>query len=260
MKATVKVDSRVFNEYTRSISRMLGVSVERAMVPEAASVLKVASQKAKPAAKGKIRADTRQRVFKRIRSQREVITTNIRKDRGRVWYGWLRYGKWRWKIAGEFDFRSTKLYISSELSEDLEARVMPIWNQGKVEFAQEVAKGLASRGLELKSWIEMIQALGFAYNNAAPKTIRAPGDAFIARPRNRGPIRNGYAQIQRGKNVVIESWNTSPIAIKRGGQRRINYAIARRQKHFVQNVKHGVFNDMTAVGQRYPGIVSRLRG
>jgi len=130
------------------------------------------------------------------------------------------------------------------------------WNRYKAGWAQDVKETKqdmklrqGARGLTAKSYFDIIQAIGVGQTGGSVAS-------FIQRARPIGgkSRRVGFA-IATGANTSqfnLTVVNTSGIAIKTDGQRKLNSAITIRRKFFMDSMRKNFFFDAKFVARNYP--------
>ncbi len=122
------------------------------------------------------------------------------------------------------------------------------WARDMKDTALDVKARAGARGLTAKSWFEIIQKIGAGGDVGIPSFVQR------ARPisgRSRGV---GFA-VATGDNTPsfnLTVINTSGIAVKTGGERKLASAITIRRKFFMDSMKKSFFFDARFVAKNYP--------
>jgi hypothetical protein len=122
------------------------------------------------------------------------------------------------------------------------------WARDMKDTALDIKARVGARGLTAKSWYEIIKAIG-----AGDSVGNVPAFVQRARPisgRSRGV---GFA-VSTGDNTSqfqLTVINTSGIAVKTGGERKLASAITIRRKFFLDSLKKNFFFDARFVAKNY---------
>lgn len=229
----VTVNASKFNDYTKKLATALKADLPDVIKSEAASVLKIAANRTGVAKATEVREQTRVRVMKRMSNGSGLITVNIKRNRGRVWY--QPSESRQWQIIGTYPFRGKRLIRNGwkiDKSDWLEAR--KLWAEQGSKLPHEIRMALESRGLTAKSWLDVIQTLGFSPLAVPPRGPKRVTNAINAKPR-RGPRRMNGASSSSGDGTsrfVLMVQNLSPLAVRNNGKSVLSGAIRTRAAAF----------------------------
>ena len=261
-------DTRRFAELCTRLAAASGCSdVAHIVKAEAGSVVKVAATMQKVAG---VPATTATAAFRALHSIATGVSGGAKisvngrvgrlgLERGTVWFrakaqgrggkDWRRIGTWR----PPFSFVRDGWRISAT---DW-AIAQSMWADAIQDAERDVRDALKARGLTMQSWVQIIEGMGLAPDEVAPKGRRVPMAVRRAQTR-RGPIRTGFAtveQSERGTSIVVR--NSNRVAIRLGGARKLTSALSVRRRAFLHAVKNGVFDTFSGTARLYPGLIVR---
>ncbi len=259
-----------FIQFTRELAQTVRVDWRRVVRSEGASVLRVAASMERIAKIKDIKLQTNERVMHRQSTGVNKMTINTGKRQGERGFMWFTDGRAvasrrspnhghtpRFFPIGVYQFGANTFFPTPYRFPDV------TWESAKLLFdlgleksRKDTAAGLRARGVTTKSWVEMLEAIpGQTLEATAPKSANVPSFVKNALSR-RGPRRQGFAVVGESTSgpYTVTCINTSPIAVKRGGQQKIEAAIRIREGAFIQALRHGVFDDAKALAQHYPGL------
>lgn len=121
-----------------------------------------------------------------------------------------------------------------------------LWGSIQAQGAASLARKIARAGWTRKSWWSLGVLIGYNINSKGSETAVIPGrsaqDAVSAkRDESQG-------------NYVLAIRNSSPLLDFTGSRRAFFSAVAGRTGFFRQNLAHGVFDDLSQVAKKYPGL------
>jgi hypothetical protein len=128
------------------------------------------------------------------------------------------------------------------------------WAKYQAEEADRLAdlktmlpKAKAARGLAKNSWVQAADALGLS--------IDAPGYARAATPSNGQIYQNGHGQeFKETDSYFVELTNRYPALVRSGGGPILQRAVNGRLRYFEINLEKGLFDNLKARAERYPGV------
>lgn len=248
-----ELDTSQFDSYVRQLSKKLDVELPRVVDAEAASVLKIAASKHKPAKAAKVKQNTRFREMSRIESGLGKITVNKQTNRGRVWFD---NGNGKWKNIGDWNGKKANYDKSIfRLSKGDWKASRKLWNEGKRGAKTAIDKALKSRGLAGQSWLKLIRKLGFAFESLSPLSTKVPAVTPNAIARTGRTYANEFVnKVKLGSNYLLTLINKSPLTIKNKGRSKLKSAMAKRKAFFKRNLKDGAFDNAKEAAAKYPGI------
>ncbi len=256
MSFDVRVDTTIFDGYMRDLSINLRRSLPDTIRMEAAAVIKTAALMHKPAKAADVRKQARRRVMSRIDDgSGQLITINSGKRGGtpnRIWY---RDSWGHWHIVGTWSGGNRLPSDGWHLPNGQWSEVKRLWKSELNDAREEITAALRSRGLTIKSWVQILDALNLPLQQVAPISKPIPSYALNAMPRSGKPYKNGtVSETEAPGYFLLETTNTSPLAIKLDGARKIEAAIRNREGAYRNALKHGVFESASETAKRYPGI------
>jgi hypothetical protein len=116
-------------------------------------------------------------------------------------------------------------------------------------LAKALAAALGARGLARASWVQIANKLGIAVSVTPAQVLKAvPSTGVIYQPGNGARGRAGSA-------VYYDISNNFPFQrFKIDGARILSIAIQGRINYFNKNMEKSVFEDLSAIARRYPGL------
>lgn len=273
MKLTLKIESGAFTGMVRELSRLSGKEFAHVLRLEAASSIKIAATRKNVASASAIKRDVEKNDTARVvrttsgeilvgrqtkravmaakgLSHAEILSHNVRKAQGRVWYIDAT-GKAERKFM-VFDAGPT---VGWHLPDAVFARAQALAAEFPGALKARLRDLLARRGLERLSWVQITDAMRIDMDDVAPVTLRIQDDLVRAANYRGKQFSNGRAaEAADSSRFTVTVTNESPSAIKTMGQSRLNNAIAQRVKGFEIAMSKGLFDDLKARARRYPGI------
>lgn len=123
-----------------------------------------------------------------------------------------------------------------------------LWAAIQKARAIDLKRRIGARGLAKQSWYKLGLMLGL--------NVEAPAYVKRAVPRTGKTYKDEATQVTQGKgNMAITIQTNQPTLTAIGGEVALQRAIDGRTKFFIQNVLHGVFEDMAARAKKYPGVI-----
>lgn len=124
----------------------------------------------------------------------------------------------------------------------------PIWALIEARLAASLKAKLNARGYAKQTWWELAQVLGVKI--AAPGYVQA---ASVAGHTNRENV--GAERMNSDGKYTLYIENTSPLLRFTDAKQAFFSAVAGRVKYIQRNLALGVFNDLSQVAKRFPGLV-----
>ncbi len=121
------------------------------------------------------------------------------------------------------------------------------WARDMKDTKLDIQARVGARGLKAKSWFEIIQKIGAGGDVGIPSFVQR------ARPIS-GKMRQVAVALATGDGTPsfqLTVSNSSILAIKTGGQRKINSAISIRRQFFLNSLKKNFFFDAKFVARQY---------
>lgn len=272
MILNVQVRSQGFRDMCIDLARMSGRDYRDVLRSEAASSIKLAALQSPIASKADIEKQVRERAGRKWDTASGEWSVNLHKHAGRVWFWDRDGGLSRAERAagplrpGEADRRQIVsrggFYLVFDAGPSRGHHVPdPVWldyvssRDLRLQVIRERAREIIRRrGTERLAWLQMTDAMQIDIKTVAPtRSVRediARGSAVRGRQYHHGTARETTDVFRL--SIVVE--NSSPVAVKRWGQRRIEDAMRRRRRAFEISMKKGLFENLTLRAKRYPGI------
>lgn len=268
MSLTVSIDTRPFDAYIADLARRLGTSLEVAQRMEAAAVVKRAAviQSRRVGSIASVRREAAKQAVKRIDNGTDIITVNLKRDPGRAWYSDRAPGRdihsvpMRWFPIGKINSFRTMPRMAFNTGWRFPNVVWNaarnLWQREQNDIRKSIEGALASRGLTVRSWLEIIDALGVSIERIPPRSPRLPFRNATVRT-GQNPPRNGtgFSSVQKG-NPITEIANSSPLAFLNGGTRALSAAIAIRAAAYRAAMRNRAFQTAQGRARLYGFIVS----
>jgi hypothetical protein len=124
-----------------------------------------------------------------------------------------------------------------------------LWNAIKKARADDLKKRLKARGLAKQSWYLLGNLIGV--NVDAPEYVKKA----VARTGRQYPQNERVRVLKSQGHVAYHIENSQPTVVAINGEAALQKAIDNRVNYFLVNVSKSVFDDMTKVAKRYPGII-----
>lgn len=247
MGTTITLDASHFNDAMRELSRISGKDFADVIRHEAVSVLKRAALWEKIA---------------NIQDIKKAVQAKFR-------YGWGEEGRtWRVLISPNndaiwvMDLISGKKYpvtsqkaVRTKLPDSAWANYSALASDRAFLQSGEERKRIGARGLARQSWVQIADAIGVDIESVPPGGSAQSALARRAIAVNGRSYLNGRAIQEAAQDAFLLTLvNESPIVIKRDGAGRMQRAIDARTTAFNIALRKGVFQNVKARAQRYPGI------
>lgn len=254
MKPGIDIDTRKFNAMVADLTKRLGLTREEIIRNEATAVLDKCIARTARGNEQLIRENAgTSRAYLRSFARNGFVING----KGQIFYK-LRNG--RWLLVARMDLASgvvtTHHTGAKPASRNLQTRAIQIASAvmaGRKDYAEVAIKAI---GLAIQSWVQSAQDL-----NLPIKTTRGSTSA-IATTGVRYTNGTAIARRSFGK-YGIEIRNTLPYNMFRLGkatsmQYVLRGAVNGRVAYLNRNINKGVFDDMSAVAKRYPGLRASL--
>lgn len=267
MKPTITIDTHGFQALSRDLAKLGGVPVQKALDSETGQVLSVCVRYTRSP---KASNYPRQKAISATAGGSKIsVNAGIKSGApvGRVWltedssdkrFNATKKTKTHYIISGDDGRRrhwSNERWARAQaLLKQAEAAAHMTAEQMTVKSAKR-RKKISGRGLSKLSWVQIGDSMGIP--------VKCPEFVRKAIPQD-GQVRvNGTGQRKRsGATIYNEIVNRSPLLVSGGrkpspgtqGHAILQRAIKTRLSAFQNAVKHGVFQDLKARAQRFPGV------
>lgn len=265
MSATVTMDTAGFRRAIGGLLQFSGQSLRPILRAEAGSILKACAGQTKVAPMDQIELNERGRTLRALgltskQGSRVSINQGIRGQFGKVWRQ-TGYHRTTGDRAGQRGVQQTHAAGFKPLwrhyGDEAWAEIRDAVSRFRQALRTRVPAAKKSQGLSRQSWVQIADSAGIRLETVAGGGISAAGiaKARAALASNGLAYQNGQArEYLDNKAFVIELINGLPWGRKMQLDQILIRNINARARYFEQNLARGVFDQLSTIARRYPGL------
>lgn len=269
MQAVLSVDSRGFSRALEEMSRTTGLALRKIIIAEAGSILKACAGDTKVATEKTVTQKAINRTLgktglglTKANDPGDIsINTGARGTFGRVW---VRSPAQRRGSGKPFRLAGTIGERTLSFSPERYHWRRPAWTditEAVADAAYQLAKVIPaakkSIGLARQSWVQIADSLGIRLESVPGGRISASAiaKARAAIASTGRPYTNGLGRRHdEAQSFFVTLVNRLPYGTRIGLDRILAKNINGRVRYFHENMRRGVFDHLSTIARKYPGL------